>query len=65
MARCYKQVFANEAAFRRIERMVDDWRVGFGDASGFQPIDFQGIVGVGSSLLSFFQLARLVEKPYI
>ena len=57
MAWCSKQLFAKKVAF---EQIVDQGRVGFGDASQFNPIDFQGPVPVGGLLFPTLPFVRLV-----
>ena len=59
-----KQFFANEAAFGPNEQIVDQGRVGFGDASQFDPIDFQGPVRVGGPLLPTLPFARPVVQIF-
>ena len=60
MAWCSKQFFPNEATFEPNEQIVDQGRVGFGDASQFNPIASQGPVRVGGPLLPTLPCARLV-----
>ena len=55
---------ANKAAFEPNEQIVDQGRVGFGDASQFNPIDFQGPVRVGGPLLPTLPFARLVGQTF-
>ena len=64
MAWCSKQSFTNKAAFEPNEQIVDQGRVGFGDASQFNPIDFQGPVRVGGPLLPTLPFARLVVQIF-
>ena len=64
MAWCSKQFFANKAAFEPNEQIVDQGRVDFGDASQFNPIDFQGPVRVGGPLLPTLPFARLVVQTF-
>ena len=64
MAWSSKQFFANEAAFGPNEQIVDQGRVGFGDASQLDPIDFQGPVRVGGPLLPTLPFARLVVQIF-
>ena len=64
MAWCSKQFFSNEAAFGPNEQIVDQGRVGFGDASQFNPIASQGPVRVGGSLSPTLPFARLVVQTF-
>ena len=64
MAWCSKQFFRYEAAFEPNEQIVDQGRVGFVDASQFNPIASQGPVRVGGSLSPTLPLARLVVQTF-
>ena len=62
MAWCSKQFFTNKAAFEPNEQVVDQGRVGFGDASQFKPIDWTS----SSRWLSFaYPSTRPASSPNI
>ena len=54
----------NKAEFEPNEQIVDQGRVGFGDASQFNPIDFQGPVRVDGPFLPTLPFARLVVQTF-
>ena len=56
MAWCSKQFFTNKAAFEPNEQVVDQGRVGLGDASQFNPIASQGPVPFARLVVQTFTL---------
>ena len=64
MAWCRRQLFAKRVVFEPNEQIVDQGRVGFGDTSQLNPIDFQGPVRVGGPLFPTLPFVRLVVLTF-